>query len=343
MIKVLVVDDSLFFRNRLIEIIRFDPLMEVIGSASNGQEAIEKAIRLKPDVITMDIDMPIMDGITAVKHIMKVQPVPILMFSAQTHLGAKSTLLALDAGAVDFMTKKISGMTGDFNTVAQEIRLKIKEIAACKSFSVRESELDLKHNSKKLSLKKNYDIVLIGTSTGGPVALQKILETLPKNFSVPIVVIQHMPESFTSTFAERLDSLCYLHVIEASHNWCPKPGEAILAPGGKQLSFLKTEKLPLIKIQNGDALARYKPSIDLSFSSAAECFNGKVLAIILTGMGSDGREGARALKAQGAKIWAQDEASCVVFGMPSSVISAGLADEILGLDMISSKMIKELE
>jgi len=370
--KVLVVDDSSFFRRRVTDILNKDPQLEVIDVAVNGQEAVDKAILLKPDVITMDIEMPVLNGIAAVKKIMAQSPTAILMFSSLTHQGAKSTLEALEAGALDFLPKKFSEIAQSSDEAGSLLRQRVAQLAKKRGFSRRSlsSERFSRKRSQdtqsgistresissstapvkkttsalKVSSGKKYSLLAIGTSTGGPVALQKILTTFPQDFPLPIIMIQHMPATFTNAFASRLNSLCKINVKEASDGDILKPGCAYLAPGGRQMIISGTENAAKIKIiDDNSAKITFKPSVDVSFGSAAKIFGGNVLGVILTGMGADGREGARMLKTKGATIWAQDEQSCVVYGMPQAVTVAGISQLSLPLDAISSSIFKEIK
>ncbi|MBP8184253.1 MAG: chemotaxis response regulator protein-glutamate methylesterase [Pseudomonas sp.] len=357
-VKVLVVDDSGFFRRRVSEILSADPNIQVIGTATNGREAIDQAIALKPDVITMDYEMPMMDGITAVRNIMQRCPTPVLMFSSLTHEGARVTLDALDAGAVDFLPKNFEDISRNPEKVKQMLCEKVHSIArsnrrysspaaAPTTAASGASQVPLAANvaaparavmpaaNAAAVKRKAYKLVAIGTSTGGPVALQRVLTQLPANFPAPIVLIQHMPAAFTKAFAERLDKLCRISVKEAEDGDLLRPGLALLAPGGKQMMI---DQRGSVKILPGDERLNYKPCVDITFGSAAKSFNDKVLALVLTGMGADGREGARLLKQCGSQVWAQDEASCVIYGMPMAVVKADLADAVYSLDDIGKHL-----
>jgi len=377
-VKVLVVDDSGFFRRRVTEILSSDPNIKVVGTATNGKEAIDLALSLKPDVITMDYEMPMMDGITAVRHIMQRSPTPVLMFSSLTHEGARVTLDALDAGAVDFLPKNFEDISRNPDKVKQLLCEKVHSIARSNrrmgSFSTpapasaptptvsapavstrstspapaptrslppRATPAPAERNAhaalSPAPKRKAYKLVAIGTSTGGPVALQRVLTQLPANFPAPIVLIQHMPAAFTKAFAERLDKLCQISVKEAEDGDILRPGLALLAPGGKQMMV---DGRGAVKILPGDERLNYKPCVDITFGSAAKSYGDKVLAVVLTGMGADGREGARLLKQGGSHIWAQDEASCVIYGMPMAIVKADLADAIYSLDDIGKHLVE---
>lgn len=367
-VKVLVVDDSGFFRRRVSEILSADPTIQVVGTATNGKEAIDQALALKPDVITMDYEMPMMDGITAVRHIMQRCPTPVLMFSSLTHEGARVTLDALDAGAVDYLPKNFEDISRNPDKVKQMLCEKVHTIsrsnrrfgsyaspapaaapapasshAPASSFTspapVRPAAparaAAAAHSPAPK--RKPYKLVAIGTSTGGPVALQRVLTQLPANFPAPIVLIQHMPAAFTKAFAERLDKLCRINVKEAEDGDMLRPGLALLAPGGKQMMI---DGRGTVKILPGDERLNYKPCVDITFASAAKSYGDKVLSVVLTGMGADGREGARLLKQGGSTVWAQDEASCVIYGMPMAIVKANLADAVYSLDEIGKHLVE---
>ncbi|MCP6692050.1 protein-glutamate methylesterase/protein-glutamine glutaminase [Pseudomonas donghuensis] len=366
-VKVLVVDDSGFFRRRVSEILSADPTIQVVGTATNGKEAIDQALSLKPDVITMDYEMPMMDGITAVRHIMQRCPTPVLMFSSLTHEGARVTLDALDAGAVDYLPKNFEDISRNPEKVKQLLCEKVHTISRSnRRFSTYASPAPAPAPSPQPSVsslgstpapraaaparasaaaasaspapkRKPYKLVAIGTSTGGPVALQRVLTQLPANFPAPIVLIQHMPAAFTKAFAERLDKLCKISVKEAEDGDILRPGLALLAPGGKQMMV---DGRGTVKILPGDERLNYKPCVDITFGSAAKSYGDKVLSVVLTGMGADGREGARLLKQGGSTVWAQDEASCVIYGMPMAIVKANLADAVYSLDEIGKHLVE---
>tara|TARA_R110001592_G_scaffold4318_15_gene24399 strand:+ start:21032 stop:22144 length:1113 start_codon:yes stop_codon:yes gene_type:complete len=360
-VKVLVVDDSGFFRRRLTEILAGDKQIQVVGTASNGREAVDQALALRPDVITMDYEMPVMDGITAVREIMQRCPTAVLMFSSLTYEGARVSLDALDAGAADYLPKNFEDISRNPDKVRQLLCERVHTLArtnrrslglgavsappaASVAASVGTSRPALRPSEPAVSRpaaaptrnsppprKKHYQLVAIGTSTGGPVALQKVLAQLPASFPAPLLLIQHMPAAFTKAFAERLDKLCRITVKEAEDGDTLRPGVALLAPGGKQMML---DGRGIVRILPGDDRLNFKPSVDVTFGSAAKAFRDKVLAVVLTGMGADGREGARMLKQAGSDVWAQDEASCVIYGMPMAIAKADLADGIYSLDDI---------
>ncbi|GFD86324.1 chemotaxis response regulator protein-glutamate methylesterase [Alteromonas sp. KUL150] len=366
--KVLVVDDSTFYRRRVREILDSDKELEVVGEARNGRDALEKAEALKPDVITMDVEMPVMDGISAVKAIMDKKPTPILMFSSLTYHGAQATLDALEAGALDFLPKKFEDIAQDRKEASHLLCTKVRLIArrgvglrrplfratetrqlpdnAPKQAFFKTSGLLSGHKdatkqptvSSVRATGKRYKCLAIGASTGGPVALQKVLAPLPADFPYPILLVQHMPGTFTTAFAQRLNSNCNISVKEAEHGDVLKPGHAYLAPGGRQMLIenIGLSKSIVITDASASEKVNYKPSVDLTFGSLAKAFGGDVLGIILTGMGADGREGCRLLKDKGATIWAQDQDSCVVYGMPQAVAVANISSKNINIDDIGS-------
>ncbi|WP_320822460.1 chemotaxis response regulator protein-glutamate methylesterase [Reinekea sp.] len=336
-IGVLIVDDSAFFRQQIKTIINADSRLRVIGEATNGREAVDKTLRLKPDVITMDYEMPLMDGISAVREIMQKQPTAILMFSSLTLQGARVTLDALDAGAVDFLPKSYERVSGANSSLKQILVQKLLTLARPRVAPSVSPSVPLVARHSKKTYSQGFELVLIGTSTGGPVALQKLLTQLPGNFPCPILLIQHMPGTFTGAFAERLNSQCAIQVKEAVDGESLAPGSAYLAPGGMQMMIAGKNR---IKILAGDARLNYKPSVDLTFGSAVKYYANRTLAIVLTGMGADGREGARLLKQSNSVVWAQEGSTCVIDGMPSAIVKANLADEVIPLLDIAKRMVE---
>ena len=377
--RVLVVDDSNFFQHRLKDIINEHPELKVVGIASNGREAIDKAAELKPDIITMDFEMPVMDGVTAIKHIMSNRRVPILMFSSLTYEGAKITLDALAAGALDFIPKDFAEVSRNSEVLKKKLHERLITLAgsgnrsvpppvattaspalvpasasssssfrpiaapapAARPVSPVQDEPARPSGSDNYRLKNKPKVLVIGASTGGPVALAEVLMALPANFPLPIVLVQHMPENFTKAFAERLNKQCHIRVREAVDGDQLQPGLALLAPGGKQL-MLDKRNGGSVRVLPDDERVNYKPSLDITFGSAANNYADKVLGVVLTGMGSDGCNGARLLKDAGSSLWSQDEASCVIYGMPMAVARAGLTDKVLSLKDIGPRLVREV-
>ncbi len=359
-IRVLIVDDSGFFRRRVKEILESDPLLEVVGLAENGEQAIEQVKKLKPNVVTMDIEMPVMDGITATRKIMQQCPTPIIMFSSLTTDGAKATLDALDAGAVDFLPKRFEDISKDKEEARKLLCQSVKDVSkkprqSAKPATARPATQTIAPGKKpeavadRAPVKKarentttKINLLAIGTSTGGPVALQKVLVELPQNFPVPIVLVQHMPGSFTGAFAERLNQQCKIEVKEAVNGDKLQPGVAYLAPGGKQMVVEKTAGQLTLKVIEDMPGQTYKPSVDVTFNSINKVVPSNTLAVILTGMGSDGCIGSTALHKSGSIIWAQDEASCVVYGMPAAVVEAGISEKVMDINSIGSSITRRV-
>lgn len=318
--------------------------------------------------------MPVMDGVTAIKLIMANRKVPILMFSSLTYEGAKITLDALAAGALDFIPKDFAEVSRSSASLKKKLHERLITLAGVTARAVpvtepKPSSIPVAPNlrapvpgasapsrspvssqqdeSTKASgpdnyrLKKQPKIIVIGASTGGPVALAEVLITLPANFPLPIVLVQHMPENFTKAFAERLNKQCNIRVREAADGDQLQPGLALLAPGGKQL-MLDKRNGGSVRVLPDDERVNYKPSLDITFGSAANIYGDKVLGVVLTGMGSDGCNGARLLKEAGSALWSQDEASCVIYGMPMAVARAGWTDKVLSLKDIGPRLVREV-
>lgn len=343
MVKVLIVDDSAFIRNTLKGMISSDPEIKVVGIARDGIEAVEKVASLKPDIVTLDVEMPRMDGIEALQRIMAQHPVPVLMVSSLTTDEAQVTLDALDLGAVDFIPKNLEDLSVNIVKIKEVLIEKIKSIAR-KGFvptpAVKSAKPLAMPKPTEYKSHRKTGIIVIGSSTGGPKALQHIISKLPKEFPVPILIAQHMPPNFTAPFAERLNQISVVHVKEAEDREPLKKGIVYIAPGSGHMGVLRkriTETL--ISISNNFAEYVYKPSVDALMLSVVEIYSGQVLGVILTGLGNDGERGMREVKNKGGRTIAQNEQSCVVYGMPKSIIQAGLADKIVPLDKIAGEII----
>ena len=338
MINVLVVDDSAFMRKAISTMLDKDPGIKVIGTARDGQEGLEMVRKLNPDVVTMDIEMPKMDGLTALRHIMMEAPRPVLMVSSLTTEGAEATLKAMELGAVDFIPKQLSKVSLDIIKIEKDLIERVKTVAARQMRHRAVSRRPVARPVPSVSQTKARkgrpvrDVVAIGVSTGGPPVVQKILSSLPEDFPAGILIAQHMPAAFTGPFAQRLDSVSKIKVKEAENGDVFKPGHAYVAPGGKHIVL--DQKISRINIivtdQPADAL--YKPSANVLISSVAEAVGRRALGVILTGMGSDGCEGIRDLKNKGGKALAQSDNTCVVYGMPKAIVDENLADEVVDLD-----------
>ena len=343
MVNVLVVDDSAFMRNTLTSMISSDPEIKVVGIARNGIEAVDKVAELKPDIVTLDVEMPRMNGLEALKHIMAKTPVPVLMVSSLTDEDAKETLEALDLGAVDFIPKNLSDLSVNIVKIKEILIDKIKNIAkkgiVLKKKKIATKTLEMPKISQETGHRKT-GIVVIGTSTGGPKALQNIVTRIPEDFPVPILIAQHMPPAFTGPFAERLNSLSKISVKEAENGESVKKGTAYIAPGRGHMGIIRKKVTQTsIIISEDDGSHIYKPSIDVLMLSVVEGFSGQVLGVILTGLGNDGSKGMKEIKNKGGRTIAESEESCIVYGMPKAIVDAGIADKIVPLDEVAGEII----
>ncbi|MEN2994874.1 MAG: chemotaxis response regulator protein-glutamate methylesterase [Thermodesulfovibrio sp.] len=348
MIKVLVVDDSAFMRKAITAMLQEDPEIKVIGTAKDGVEAVQMVQELKPDIVTMDVEMPRMDGITALKEIMNKSPVPVIMVSSLTTEGAKVTLEALELGAVDFIPKNLSELSVNIVKIKEMLIEKIKTIAkrgivkrkpTARNLETKIETSKIEIPKTRVSTERKVGIVAIGTSTGGPKALQEIIPKLPKDFPVPVVIAQHMPPNFTKPFAERLDQLSQLSVKEAEEGEVIKPGFVYIAPGRGHMRIKRKGINTFVSISEDKEEFIYRPSVDLLMLSVAECYPGRSLGVILTGMGNDGAKGCKKIKETGGRVFAQNEESCVVYGMPRAVIEAGIADKVIPLEEMAGEII----
>ncbi|HOD77632.1 MAG TPA: chemotaxis response regulator protein-glutamate methylesterase [Syntrophorhabdus sp.] len=342
MIRVIVVDDSSFMRSILTRMLEKDKDIKVVETAANGEEAIDKIERVKPDVVTLDIEMPVMNGIEALTKIMATNPVPVIVLSALTREGAEVTMEALNLGACDFMTKDISD--GPLGMASKEAELigKVKDVAKRKfSFLVRRLELLKRPVLINRDKRSKHAVLSIGASTGGPPALQHILTSFPQNFPVPIVIAQHMPKLFTQSFARRLNGLSQIEVKEAEDKEPLRPGLALIAPGDVHMGLKKNGKDITVDFVK-DAQYVYRPSVDHLMFSTAQIYDSSAIGVILTGMGNDGLVGLKELKRRNGFVIAQDEETCVVFGMPKAVINANIADVVLPIERISEEIIRVL-
>jgi two-component system chemotaxis response regulator CheB len=326
--RVLVVDDSSFMRNAIVRHIQRDARFTVVGTAVNGREAVAKAEELKPDVITMDVEMPEMDGIEALRHIHAKSPVPIIMVSSQTEAGAKTTMQALQFGAMDFIPK-----ASGFEQLHEKLHAVVGAARARLSPKVARPQPPRRPPPARVSAIKPK-IVVIGSSTGGPRALHQVLERLPARFPAPIVIAQHMPPQFTAAMAKWLSDVCKIRIVEAADDMVLAPGVAYVGPGGMQFRLANGRA----KIAQPQGESLYKPSVDVLADSAAACYGGAVLAVMLTGMGNDGAKGFGKLKDSGAYVMAQDQATSSVWGMPRAVAENGCADEVLPLGEIGPRI-----
>ncbi len=357
-VKVLIVDDSPFIRMSLKKILSRDPEIEVVDTARDGREGITKIQILKPDVVTMDVEMPVMNGLQALEEIMRWQPTPVIILSAVTTEGAKLTIKAFDLGAAEVVSKP-SGKDGDdLLALAKDLTLKVKSVAGIDPKRLKNRTIDCKEIDSKLlasqskipDLKlgqslspslRNIEIVAIGTSTGGPTALQIVLSKLPKDFPVPVIVSQHMPVGFTLSLASRLDSLSEVKIKQVEHGEVLRAGTVYIGEAGKQFQVKKDRNELIAVITTETPIPTlYKPSVDVMFMSLAKEVGAGVLGVVMTGMGNDGAQGMKELKDRGAFAIAESEATCIVYGMPRSIVERGLADRIEQLPDISRVIIE---
>ncbi len=349
-ISALIIDDSAFMRKSLALMLESDPDIKVVGSAKNGQEGYELVKNLKPDIVTLDIEMPVMDGLTALKKIMSDCPTAVIMVSSLTTEGAEATLKALELGAVDFIPKELSYVNVNITKIKEELISKVKEIVKQKLYRDRLARLrsipqvekpGYTVSTQQALPKIGYKAVAIGISTGGPLSLQKVLPFLSEKINIPVFIVQHMPPKFTKSLAERLNSMCKLTVKEAEDGEVVKSGVIYIAPGGYHLKLKKVSlSSSLIEVSEEPLDTLHRPSVDVMMNSVINVFGKYTLGVIMTGMGKDGYEAIKNLKSIGGYSIAQDEQSSVVYGMPKAIADAGLADNILPLEKISETINK---
>lgn len=361
MISVVVVDDSAFMRKALSTMLEKDPEIRVVATARDGEEGLQVIRQHNPDVVTLDIEMPRMDGLTTLRHIMMEMPRPVLMVSSLTTEGAEATLKALELGAVDFIPKQLSKVSLDIVRIENDLRDKVKEVSrrrmlrtprpvrpATTVAPAAASQVASGDATPRLTAvpprtgRPQRDVVAIGVSTGGPPAVQKVLSQLPADFPAGILIAQHMPAAFTGPFAKRLDGVCAITVKEAESGEKLKPGTAYIAPGGKHLRVEQRISHMEVVVTTDPADALYKPSANVLMESVGQALGRRALGVILTGMGSDGMEGMKVLKQKGGKSIAQSDATCVVYGMPKAIVDAGLADEIVDIDDMAAAIMSGL-
>ncbi|GIV07224.1 MAG: chemotaxis response regulator protein-glutamate methylesterase [Fimbriimonadales bacterium] len=345
-IRVLVVDDSMFMRRMVTDLLNRDAAIEVIGAAKNGQEGLEMARRLKPDVITLDVEMPVMDGVTMLQQLMQEQKTPVLMLSSLTTEGAEVTLKCLDLGAVDFVAKPSGSISLDIYKISSQIIEKVKAVAKARvttaPVAVVAPSAPPQPSPQFKGGAHDAPLVVIGASTGGPRALNVVMSRLPLGLNAKILLIQHMPEGFTRSLAERLDRSSAFSVYEAQGGETLQAGVAYLAQGGKHL---KVERGGRLTLTQDPPVHGVRPAVDVALLSLAQTYQGALVVAILTGMGSDGAAGLRALHAKGAYTIAEDESTCVVFGMPRAAIQTGCVKRVAPLHQIAEAItegVKEL-
>ena len=355
MIRVMVVDDSALVRRIASDILSADPEIEIAATAANAEFALLKLERERPDVITLDLEMPGMGGLEAIRRIMNVRPTPIIVMSAHAQKGAELTLAALEAGAVDFVLKPSNSLSGGIPAIARELIEKVRDAAriilpsSLASSTQPEAPPPGVEGAPALpsvpvaappsSLAVNgCDLVAIGTSTGGPVALKTVLTQLPGDFPVGILVVQHMPPVFTKAFADRLDSCCAVRVKEAENGDAVLPGRVLIAPGNWHMTVSRAGAEPRVLLSQGETVNGHRPSVDVLVRSVAREYSARAVGVIMTGMGRDGAEGLRELRARGGYVIAQDKSSSVIFGMNKEVVQNGDAHEVVPVDQIASRL-----
>ena len=354
--KVLVVDDSLFMRKWISDMIAADSMFEVADTARNGEEAVEKVKRLKPDAVTLDVEMPVMNGLEALKRIMAECPVPVIMLSSRTGTGTAETLQALELGAVDFVMKPSGPVSLDLHKIKQLLfeklqiavktnvnKLALPPPAVRQLGSLKSPDASPVPKPKANGAFAVENLVAIGTSTGGPRALQHVLTHLPGDFPAPLVIVQHMPPKFTKSLADRLDSMCEIRVKEAAEGDVLLNGCAYIAPGDWHMEVHQEEGIYRIRLTKDHPRGSHRPSVDTLFESLVPLLELRRYAVLMTGMGSDGAKGMKALKESGARaVIAESSETCVVYGMPRAAVELGGATEQLPLYKIASRLIEQV-
>ncbi|MEW6675491.1 MAG: chemotaxis response regulator protein-glutamate methylesterase [Nitrospirota bacterium] len=343
-IKVLVVDDSAYSRQTIRKMLETEPNIRVIGVASNGIDAMFKTLKLKPDLITLDIEMPEMDGFTFLRWLMKERPTPVIMVSSYSD--NRTVFKALELGAVDFIAKPTTKKASiELHGIKKDLLSKVRGIKSLRMDRLSKNlELLMKEGTLRVSSitqeGHNIEVIAVGASTGGPAAIQIILTRLPSDFSAGVVISQHMPRGFTASFAERLDKISGVRVKEAEEGDEVKKGTVLICPGGSHMSFRRRGQKIFTTIKESTQMDKYIPSVDTMMSSVSEHFGSRAMGVILTGMGSDGKVGMLEIKNRGGYTIAESEETAVVFGMPSEVINTGAAERILPISEIPAEIIR---
>lgn len=342
MIRVLIIDDSTFVRQALTRMLASDPGIEVVGSAADGNEGHRKACALRPDVITLDVKMPKMDGLEALRRIMKDCPAPVLLLSSHTTEGADVTLRGLEIGAVDFVDK--SSVKGHMNLLelAEELKAKVRALASVPKERVallQPRPWPMPPARLPARVSHGAEVVVIGTSTGGPPALQAIIPRLPEGFRSAVLVVQHMPVGFTRSLAERLDSRSVLNVREAEDGEIVTAGSVLVAPAGRHMKVRRRGKETHVWLDDEPRSSLHRPSIDVLMASVARVYGARVLGIVLTGMGSDGVLGLRAIREAGGRALAESEETSIIYGMPKAAVEAGVVDASIPLGRMADEIL----
>jgi two-component system chemotaxis response regulator CheB len=348
-ISVLIVDDSAFMRKALMNMLSGDPRVTVAGVARNGEEAIQKVAELHPHVVTMDVEMPGMNGLEALRRIMEIRPVPVIMVSSLTMEGASETVKALELGAVDFLPKQLDGIATNIATIQAELIAKVIAAAGSAAKLKRPDSTSVPRpatSALKSSLSsgsiigtRGNKVVAIGCSTGGPQALLEVLPHLPADFGAGILIVQHMPKFFTKPFADRLNQLCKVEVREAKEGDVVTPGVALIGPAGMHMRVVRRRATQVeIALSSDSEGQAHVPSVDVLMESVAALYGERAVGVLLTGMGHDGALGMKAIKGAKGRTIAQDEATCVVYGMPKAAVDGGHAEKVVGLPMIAGEV-----
>lgn len=343
-LRILVVDDSAYVRKVVTQMLSRSPFLEVVGMARDGRDALELVEELKPDVITLDLIMPNMNGIEFLKAQMAKKPIPVVIVSIASESG-EMALEALDAGAVDFIQKPTALATEKIFEISEEL---IEKVKAAAQVPVKRLMTDVPIPAKAAEVvfapgEKNIGVVVIGTSTGGPQALKQVIPHLPSNFPVPVGIVLHMPVGYTEMYAQKLNEMCQLKVVEAKSGDIVEPGMVFLAPAGRHMRFVRNDDgLVVVHLDTRPFDLPHRPSVDVLFQSAAETYGNRVMGVVMTGMGSDGKQGSAWIKSQGGFIITEAEQTCVVYGMPRSVVEASLSDIVVPLDMIAKAIMENL-
>jgi two-component system chemotaxis response regulator CheB len=342
-VSVLVVDDSAFMRTALTRMIDSDPDLRVTSTAQNGLQALERIVELQPDVVTLDVEMPGLNGLETLKRIMQDFPRPVIMVSSLTKAGAETTLEALEIGAFDYVSKQESFVSLDIVKIRDDLVAKIK--AAAETNHRTTAQLTTKPAPVRISPSRTLlvrpAVVALGTSTGGPKALQQILPLLPRDLSVGVLVVQHMPIGFTGPFANRLDQLCQMGVKEATHDQTIEAGVVYIAPAGQHLTLLRRSSAKVVtRLSASPENTLHRPSVDVMMLSVADVFGASAMGIIMTGMGADGVQGMKAIEKAGGLTVGQDESSCIIYGMPRSCAEAGVLQRVVPLMQIPGEILQ---
>jgi two-component system chemotaxis response regulator CheB len=339
-IKVLIIEDSFLMRKIISEIISSDPELDVVGTAKDGPEGVEKVMTLSPDIVTLDINIPMLDGISVLEQIMRRKPTRVIMFSAYSREGASSTMKALQLGAVDFIAKPSGEISVGIDKLKEEIISKIKLAVGIDLLKYVKDTVAHAQPSVKASGSAIKKLVIIGASTGGPKAVLEVMQDIPADLSAVFLIVQHMPKGFTMSFAERIAWQSGVRAKEAEEGDVLLPGRAYVAPAGFHMTIEKERDQFKVKLNQDPPVNFVRPAVDVTMLSVADVFGKDVVAVVLTGMGKDGLEGVRKIKSAGGSVIIQDEASSVVWGMPRAIFKAGLADEVLPVAKIPTAILK---